>query len=895
MTLATHDALLADGTVVSVRAIEPDDAERLVHFHEQLSPESIRMRFFTPHPRLSDAELARFTTVDHHNREALVALLDDEIVGVARYDRLPDSTDAEVAFVVTDRWQGTGVGTLLLDHLAARARAEGIERFVAETLGENRRMAQVFQRSGLTPATRWADGVLHLEMPLVPTPDLVALLEEREHVAESHSIGRLLTPRSIAVVGASSREDSVGHVILRQLQQGNFAGELHPVNQSGDPVGGLPSTKTVAEIDGEVDLAIVAVPAVAVAGVVRDCAARQVHGLVVISGGFAELGREGATQQREIVAEARRHGMRIIGPNCVGVVNTDPDVNLHATFGAVQPVPGTAALASQSGAVGIAVLNAATACGLGVSSFVSLGNKADVSSNDLLQFWEDDPRTNVVLLYLESFGNPAKFARLARRIGMHKPIVAVKSGRTAAGRRAAGSHTAAMASDDTAVDALLSHCGVVRVDTIDDLIDTGLVLASQPLPEGSRIAIVGNSGGPGIMAADACAGAGLALAELRDATRTALDHLLPANASTSNPVDVLGDAGPATYAAAIGAVVADDNVDMVVVVHAPTLVTDADEVAAAVAATESSKPIVAVFIGRDRGLLTHDTARTPVFGSVERAVAALAAMAEHANWRRRPHAPPTAPTDVDRTAGRAVIDAVLADTPGGRWLTAAEVDQLLDSYGIPRVAALTVTSRAAARAAAQQLGLPVALKASGPTIVHKTDVGGVALQLDTAAAVERAWRAMHDRLGDEMTGAVVQQMAGSGVEMIAGVVRDPTFGPLVVLGMGGTLAELLGDRAVRVAPLSLDDADEMVRSLRCAPLLSGYRGSPPVDTVALEETVVRLGALATDLPQVAELDLNPVIASPTGAVAVDARVRVLPVPIDATEPMTARRMSPPRG
>src|SRR3954454_7152238 len=571
MTVAPYDALLADGTVVSVRAIEPDDAERLMRFHQQLSPESIRMRFFTPHPRLSDKEVARYTTVDHHDREALVALLDDEIVGVARYDRLPASTDAEVAFVVSDRWQGTGVGTLLLDHLAARARVEGIEQFVAETLGENRRMAQVFQRSGLTPATSWEDGVLHLVMPLVTTPDLVALLEDREHVAESRSVGRLLAPRSIAVVGASAREDSVGHVIVRQLQMGNFAGEIHPVNQSGAPVAGLPATKTVAEIDGDIDLAVVAVPAAAVAGVVRDCAAKQVHGLVVISGGFAELGQGGAADQREMVAEARRHGMRIIGPNCVGVVNTDPEVKLHATFGAVQPVPGTAALASQSGAVGIAVLNAATACDLGVSSFVSLGNKADVSSNDLLQFWEDDPRTNVVLLYLESCGNRAKFARLARRIGMRKPIVAVKSGRTAAGRRAAGSHTAAMASDDAAVDALLRHCGVVRVDTIDDLIDTGLVLASQPLPAGARIAIVGNSGGPGIMAADACAGAGLTLAELSDETRSTLDGLLAANASTSNPVDVLGDAGAATYAAAIEAVVADDNVDMVVVVLAPTL------------------------------------------------------------------------------------------------------------------------------------------------------------------------------------------------------------------------------------------------------------------------------------------------------------------------------------
>lgn len=897
-TLGSCDALLIDGTVVSIRPIEPDDAAALVRFHASLSPESIRMRFFTSHPRLGEQEVVRFCTVDHHDREALVALLDDDIIGVARYDRLPGTTDAEVAFVVTDQRQGTGAGTLLLEHLAARARYEGIERFVAETLGENRRMINVFTQSGLAPQMSWEGGVLHLVMLLSPTAQLAVAVEQREHVAEAHSIGRLLSPRSIAVVGASPRQGSVGQIIVRQLQDGGFRGEIFPVNRSGQPVAGLPATTTVAEIDQPVDLAIVAVPAAAVLGIVEDCAARGVQGLVVISGGFAELGAEGAIHQREVVAAARRHGMRVIGPNCVGIVNTDPDIKLHATFGAVRPVPGSVALASQSGAVGIAVLNAATSCGLGVSSFVSLGNKADVSANDLLQLWEDDPRTDVVLLYLESFGNPTKFARLARRIGLHKPIVAVKSGRTAAGQRAAGSHTAALASDDAAVDALLSHCGVVRVDTIDALLDAGLVLATQPLPAGRRIAIVGNSGGPGIMAADACAGAELVLAELQEETRQHLRDDLAASASVANPVDVLGDASPDVYARTIATVMADDAVDMVVAVYAPTLVSNPDDVAAAIVGANGSKPLVAVLVGRGRGLLAGDDPtrdRVPVFGSVETAIAALKSATAYATWRRQPHPEPVAPPGIDQVAARAVIDRVLATDPPGRWLDADEVNALLDAYGIQRLPTAAVPTRTAARDAAQRFGFPVALKAAGSDIVHKTGLGGVSLNLHTAAALDRAWKVMQQRVGSAMEGAIVQPMAEPGVETIAGVIQDPTFGPLVVFGVGGTIAELIGDRCVRVAPLSRADASAMVHGLRCSPLLTGYRGSTPVDVGALEDLLVRLGAIAADLPEVAELDLNPVTATPSGAVAVDARVRVQPAPRGSPAFATARHLAPPWG
>ena len=502
----------------------------------------------------------------------------------------------------------------------------------------------------------------------------------------------------------------------------------------------------------------------------------------------------------------------------------------------------------------------------------------------------------MILLYLESFGNPAKFARLAKRIGHHKPIIAVKSGRTAAGRRAASSHTAAMAADDAAVDALLQHCGVVRVDTIDALLDTALLVAHQPLPAGGRVCIIGNSGGPGIMAADACSGARLALAELSADTQEALRPQLPPSASVANPVDLLGDAGATTYGDAIDLVLADPGVDAAVVIHAPTLVADADEVAAAIAVvTIQAKPVVAVIVGRDRGLLQSSGRRpTPLFGAVEPAVAALGHAVTYAQWRARPQEAPPARPDIDVGAARRIFSSPLERALAGGWLNADEIATIFAAYRVPMIESEVVTDVAGARAAAVRIGYPVALKAQGPALLHKTEVGGVALGLGSEAAVEQAWAEMKARTGPAMTGGLVQRMARPGVELIAGVVRDETFGPLVLFGMGGTMAELLGDRTVRVAPLSDVEAADAVGSLRCMPLLTGYRGSEPVDLDAVQDLLVRLGLLARDVPEVAELDLNPVIASPEGVVVVDARVRVAPAPAQAGGLAGTRSLAPPR-
>ncbi|HEX2381770.1 MAG TPA: bifunctional GNAT family N-acetyltransferase/acetate--CoA ligase family protein [Acidimicrobiales bacterium] len=893
--IKTFDALLADGRVVQVRPIEPTDAARLVEFHEGLSRETKRLRFFAPHPHLSNAEVIRFTTVDHHDREALVALGDDELIGVARYDREAGSQEAEVAFVVADAWQGSGVASLLLEHLAARARTEGLTTFVADTLPENRKMQRVFSDSGLAPVRTWDLGVEHLVMRLHVSDDLVDRIAGREHISEARSVEHLMRPGSIAVIGAGGRPGTVGHEIVHRMLEAGFRGAIYPVNPKGDAVEGLTAFRSVAEVPGVIDLGIVAIAADKVAALVPDCAAKGARGLVVISGGFAEVGAEGADLQHELTAAARRHGMRIIGPNCVGIVNTDLSVRLDATFGAAKAVPGPIALASQSGAVGIAVLNAATRAGIGISSLISLGNKADVSGNDFLQYCEDDERTKVVLLYLESFGNPMKFARLTRRIGRVKPIVAVKSGRTAAGVKAASSHTAAMAANDAAVEVLLQHCGVVRVDTIDQLLDAALLLAHQPLPAGGRVAIVGNSGGPGIMGADACAGANLTLATISADCRHILESQLSASASTANPVDLLGDAAPSTYRAAITAVAQDPGVDALVVIHAPTLVANPGAIAAAIAsAATNGKPVVAVIIGRDRGLLPDGEQPVPVFGSVEPAIAALGHAVTYATWRARPPDHHPSRGDIDLPAAREFVNQVLTTDPPGRWLDPEETSGLLASHRIPYLAGTRVVDIEAACAASRAVGYPVVLKVDGPDIVHKSDVGGVALGLRSAKAVAKAWNEMASAIGPKMTGALVQPMARPGVELIAGAVRDDSFGPLILFGMGGVTAELLGDRGVRVAPLSDVEASELVHSLRCAPLLTGYRGAQPVDVDAIADLLVRLSLLTRDVPEIRELDLNPVIASSDRVVAVDARVRVAPVVADRFASDTARQLSPPR-
>ena len=890
-----NDVVLADGGTVRLRPVRPDDAAALLALYEQLSDASMYRRFFSPVSAGKAAELEHIANVDYADRMTMVAQLDDELVAIARYDRV-DSEQAEVAFTVRDDQQGRGLGTLLLEHLAVVARANDIRRFRADTLIDNFPMLGVFTEAGWHTTQQFSDGAIRVEFDIAPTFESLSAVEARESRAEAVSVQRLLAPRSIAVIGASRRHGTIGHEVFRNLLAFDFQGPVYPVNPASDSVGGVRAYASVVDVPDDVDLAVVVVPAAHVPAVVEECAAKRVHGLVVITAGFAEVGAEGKASQRQVLATVRRHGMRMIGPNCLGVVNTDPAVRMNATFAPTTPLPGPVAFSSQSGGLGIELMARAGALGLGVSHFVSVGNKADVSGNDLLQYWENDANTDVILLYLESFGNPRKFARLARRVSRVKPIIAVKSGRTLAGSRAASSHTAALASPDVAVDALFRQAGVIRVDTLEELLDTAEVASHQPLPPGRRVAIVSNAGGPGILAADACAGAGLEVSELSLSTQERLRSFVARDASVRNPVDLVAGATAAEYERALRAVLDDDAIDAVLAIFVPPLVTTASDVARAIAnaaLAAGPKPVVASFLGQDGvppELRGDDERRTvPSFAFPEAAAHALGRLADLSDWRGQAVGTEPDFDDMDVEKARRLIADQLGGAPAeGVWLDARAATQLLGCFGISTAPTSVVHDAESAARAAAELGYPVVLKAGSPELVHKTDVGGVALALQDAAAVRDAFELMVARLGDAMGGGIVQATAPPGIETIVGVTQDPAFGPLVLFGLGGVAAELLADRALALVPITDEDAHRLVRSLRSAPLLFGYRGAPGVDVDALEELLMRIGKLADELPEVAELDLNPVVVGSHGALPVDVKVRCAPA--SPQMPQDFRRM-----
>jgi len=864
------DVVLADGATAHIRGLRADDEPLLARMYERMSNDSVYLRFFSPVPRATATAL-EMRNVGAAGHVARIALVGGEIVAAARYDVRRDGV-AEVAFAVTDEHQGRGVGTLLLEHLAVIARSQGVHTFVAETLPGNSDMLGVFAAAGWTRDCHFEGGTVRTTFSIEPSADARAAIADREHRAEAASMARVLTPHSVAVIGASRAPGKIGYALMQNLVGAGFTGVVFPVTPNAASVAGIRAYPSVLDIPGAVDVAVIVRPAETVLGLVQECARKHVHALVILSSGFAELDDEGAALQHAIVAEARANGMRIVGPNCLGIANTAPDVRLNATFAPTPPVEGNVAFLSQSGGLGIELLSQAAARGIGISTFVSVGNKADVSGNDLLQYWEDDPRTDVILLYLESFGNPGKFARIASRVSRRKPIIAVKSGRTPAGGRAAASHTAALASSDVAVDALFRQAGVIRVDTLEELLDTAQLLATQPIPRGPRVAIIGNAGGPGILAADACAGAGLRVVELTGG---------------ANPIDLGAAATPGSFLTGLSTVLHDDAVDAAIAIYAPPVVSDARAVARAVAeaAGRSDKPVLACFLGRldvaDELEGGGPRSRTvPAFAFPEAAARALGRAAELAAWRSRPEGRVAALDDVDAVAARQLVTASLGRADGsGRWLDAADADALLRSFGIPTVDMRRVNDAAGAESAATELGGPVVLKVGAADVVHKTEVEGVALHLDGDEAVRAAFDAMHARFGDEMDGAVVQRMAPGGLEVIVGITQDPLFGPLLLFGLGGVTAELLADRALRILPITDEDAHELVRSLRTSPLLFGYRGSPPLDVAALEDVIVRVARLAEDVPEISEMDLNPVIVGEHGVTVVDAKVRCARAPV----------------
>ncbi|HVA09543.1 MAG TPA: GNAT family N-acetyltransferase, partial [Acidimicrobiales bacterium] len=853
--LTGFDVLLVDGTTAHVRSSTPSDMEAMKSFYARLSPESIVLRYFGPHPQMSPKEAEVLTTPDGVDVVVLVVECRDLIIAIGEYFRLSGRDEAEVAFLVDDSYQGHGIGTILLEHLATEARRHGIRRFVANTLAENHKMLRVFADAGFVRQYHRDSEVVRVVLDIAPTPEAVAAAEARDHTATVRSMARLLEPRSIAVIGAGRRRGTIGHELLRNLLRGDFEGPVYPVNPAVSHVASIRCWPNVQAIPDDVDLAVIAVPEAAVAQAVEDCGAKGVSSLVVITAGFAESGTDGTNSQRALAALAHRLGMRMVGPNCFGVINTDPAVSMNATFAPETPIRGEVGFASQSGGLGIAILGEAAARGLGLSSFVSMGNKADVSGNDLLQWWEEDDATRVILLYLESFGNPRKFNRIARGVGRSKPIVAVKSGRSTAGSRAASSHTAALASSDQAVDALFRQTGVVRVETIEELFDVGEVMAHQPVLTGRRVAIVGNAGGPGVLAADACASYGLEAAEFSADLQSTLAGLLPPGASVRNPIDLAASATAEGYSKALGSLLSSEEIDAVIVIFTPPLVTKADDVADAVVgavdkafAEECDKPVIASFLGAGavRPILHNALRPVPCFAYPENAARALAHSATYGEWRARPQGVVPVLDGVNPNEARRLMAEVCPS--GSGWITGADAMALLATYNIAAVPTSRVQTAQGAAGEAERLGFPVVLKAWGEELIHKSDSGGVRLGLSNQKDVTTAFEEMSKRLSNTMQGAIVQPMAGSGVEVIAGFVQDEQFGPHVVFGLGGTAVELLGDAVSRLAPLTDLDARDMVLGLRAKQLLLGYRGRPPVDIDALVDVVLRLGRLAEDLP-----------------------------------------------
>jgi acyl-CoA synthetase (NDP forming)/GNAT superfamily N-acetyltransferase len=865
---------------VLVRPVQPDDAKACAVFHEKLSPDTIHRRFFGAHPTLSDKEVSRYTKVDYRVHMAFVAIVADELVAYASYDRLSKTDSAaEIAFVVADAYQRHGVATLLFESLATYARTIGIERFVAEVLVENADMLNVFGATGLRYTSASKNGTVEIEFDLRPTPEYRSSCDEREATAEVASTTAILRPQSIAVVGAGRRRGNVGHEVVRSLLAGDFSGTVYPVNPSARAICGVPAFASLSALPEHIDLVIVAVPAPLVPGVLAEAASIGVRAVTVITAGFAETGGSGAAVETELLRVARQHGMRIVGPNCLGLVNTDPEVRMNATFAGLDPLPGGLALVSQSGAVGIVLAEQASAAGLGLSSFVSVGNKLDVSSNDLLCFFERDERTKVIALYLESLGNPRKFARITRRVGEHKPIVALKAGRTSAGVRGARSHTAAAATPEVTVSALLRGAGVIKVERLEELLDVSAILLNAPLPAGRRIALVGNSGGPLIIAADACEAGGLVVPELGEATAHALSEALVAAAAVANPVDLTADGTSESFQKALEIVLHDDAIDAVIAVVTDLVALSAKDGRAAIArvAQHAEKPVLACVLGGDPVTGPNESGAIAEVPSPERVAAALDHVCRYAEWRRRP-LPSTEESGevLDNATIREIVSSTLEKSAEGGWLELEEASRLLEACGVPVVATRAAQSAEEAVAVAESIGLPVVLKARSGALVHKSDVGGVVLNLDSAAAVREAFKTMSARLGEEMGGAVIQPMAPSGVEAIVGLSSDVVYGPVVMVGLGGVMTDLLGDHAFAVPPLDPGTTDAMVSSLRTAPLLDGYRGAKVVDRQALVSVLDRVAKAAEEIPELVELDLNPVLVTPAGALVVDCKVRLAP-------------------
>ena len=850
------DVVLRDGSTVRVRPGVPADRPALGRFLSELSEESRIFRFFTAVKDLAWVT-DRFLQVDYRERHSLVALHRDEIVGHGFY-ALQSPGRAEVALTVADAFQGRGLGTILLGHLAAHAFAVGIDEFYAEVMPENHRMLGVFRASGFALRSSSSYGVVTLEFPTSLTDRARDRFERRDQLAAVAALARFFEPRSIAVVGASRHRGTIGGEVFHNLLDSGFPGPVYPISPH-PVVQSVTAHADIRSVPNPVDLAVVVVPAADVLPVARACAEKEVRALIVLSAGFAEAGEEGRQRQAELLDVCRHAGMRLIGPNCMGICSTVEGEVLNATFAPHPPLAGRVGFMSQSGALAVAVIEHARRLGLGFSHLVSVGNKADISGNDLLEFWDDDPNTDVVVLYLESFGNGRRFSRLARRIGRRKPVLVVKSARTPPGARASTSHTGALlAGSDVTVEGLFQQSGVIRADALGELFDVARLLASQPPPDGNRVGIVSNVGGLGILCADGCVAGGLEVPSLSAETRAALADVLQGPPALDNPVDVSDAAGPDAYEMAIRTLGERGDVDALIVLFVPPLAAAAGDVVAAVdraaAALDRRVPVLGVFTAPEPGPAPGRS--VPRFQYPEEAARALAKVAGWAVWRSRREDEPWEPPDTRRDEAQALIASALGR--GEAWLGPEATAGVLGCYGVRMVETRVASSPTAAGRAADGLRRPVALKAFGPGLTRRRSLGAVGLDLRSGRAVQRAARDMRDRLtgaGYAVSGFTIQPMVRDADQLIVGVTQDPVFGPVLACGRAGG-----SEPVVRLTPLTETEADDVVQRL------DGSR--------ALRDLLLRVGALVEDLPEVVELDLEPVLVNEEGAFVGDASLRV---------------------
>ena len=866
--------LLADGTTLTIRPPGPGDYEPVRQLHEAMSPDNLYFRFFSASQASAEREARRVCLKGGPGLVALLGLLGNEVVGVASYELTADAAAAELALAVADGMHRHGIATLLLEHLVSLARARGVKVLVADVLPDNYAVLRVLSDAGLAVRRKYAEGVVELSMPV---PRNAALGEAstwldavagREKQADVASLEPLLAPRSVAVVGAGRRPGSVGRTILLNIRDAGFAGPLYAVSPHGGDIEGIPCVPSVAELPEAPDLAVVAVPAARVVAAAQECGRRGVGSLVVITSDLTP------SQESDLLEATRRGSMRLVGPNSFGVAV--PGIGLGATFGVPRPSPGHTGLVVQSGGVGAALVEQFSRLGIGISSVVSVGDKLDVSGSDMLLWWEADDTTELAVLYLESFGHPRRFARTARRVTAKVPVLTVHAGRSAPGQRAAASHTAAAAAPLITRQALFEQAGIIATTGFGELLDAAVLIASQPIPAGRVVSIVTNGGGAGVLAADACAEAGLAVATTTPETRNRLREVLPPGSTLVGPVDTTDTVSAETFRAALHLAAAQDNVDAVIALVVRRGPADLIPV---LAAGRLPVPVAAVVLGQPEAIrLLPGTGpgggSVPAYAYPEAAARALARAARYGAWRSRPAGTVPQLEDLRVADAQSIIDAFLARMPGGGWLSAGEADDLLRCYGLPMVEFRRAGDADAAVEVAARLGGHVVIKADVPGLLHKTAAGAVELDLHGADEVRAAMSRLQARFASRMAGVLVEPMITGGIETIVGVVQEPVFGPVVVFGLGGVATDVLGDHAARLAPLTGADADDLIHSIRAAPALLGQPGRPAADIGAVRDTLLRVSRLADDLPQVAELDLNPVIARPDGVIAVDARIRV---------------------